>query len=212
LGEIEAVLRQHPAVQDTVVVLREDMLGDKRLVAYLVPTRPQLPTVSELRSFLQSKLPDYMVPAAFMFLDTLPFTPNGKIDRRGLPVPEPMRQELERVFVAPRTPEEEIIAGVWQEVLGRECVGIHDNFFELGGHSLKATQVVARIRAALQIELPLRTLFEAPTVAGLVSVIARSQEQSSVQAELAQFVTEVENLSDEEAQQMLSQMQPKTIQ
>jgi acyl carrier protein len=211
LGEIEAVLRQHPGVRETVAVLREDTPGDKRLVAYLVPTQLQLPTMSELRSFMQSQLPDYMLPATFVFLDTFPLTPNGKVDRRALPPPESTRPELGQAFTAPRTSEEEVIAGSWAYVLGLERVGIHDNFFELGGHSLKATQVVARVRTALRIELPLRTLFEAPTVAGLATTITQSQEQASVEAELARLVTEVENMSDEEAQQTLLQVQPETI-
>ena len=211
LGEIEAVLVQHPAVRETVVIVREDSPGDKRLVAYLVSRGPAV-SVSEFRKFLTTKLPEYMVPSTFVFLDILPLTPNGKIDRRALPPPESTRPELEQAFIAPRTPEEEIIAGVWREVLGLEYMGIHDNFFALGGHSLKATRITARLRTVVQIELPLRTLFEAPTVAGLASIIAQSQERSSVQAELAQFVTEVENLSDEEARQLLSQIQPETIQ
>jgi len=171
LGEIESVLRQQPAIRDTVVALREDAPRDKRLVAYLVSAPCPPPTVSELRSALQRKLPDYMIPSAFVFLDTLPLMPNGKLDRRALPPPESTRPVLEQAFVAPRTPEEEVIAGIWAQVLGLERVGIHDNFFALGGHSLKATQVVSRIQAALQIELSLRTLFEAPTVAGLASVL-----------------------------------------
>jgi acyl carrier protein len=172
-------------------------------VAYLVLLHRQIVTNSELRSFLQSKLPDYMTPSAFVFLDALPLTPNGKIDRKALPLPEPARPELEQVFVAPHTPEEKVVADIWAQVLGLERVGIHDNFFELGGHSLKATQVISRIRAALQIELPLRMLFEAPTVAGLAANIAQSQARSSVQVKLARLVTEVENLSDEEAEQGL---------
>jgi len=211
LGEIESVLQQHPAIRDTVVVLREDTPGDKRLIAYLVSTHSQLLTVSELRSFLQSKLPDYMIPAAFVFLDTLLLTPNGKIDRKALPLPDPTRPKLELAFVAPRTPEEETIAEVWREVLGLEDVGIHDNFFELGGHSLKATQVMARLRTALQIELPLRTLFETPTVAGLAANIVHRQEQQPGQAELAQLVAEIESLSEEEARQVLSHIQQESI-
>ena len=123
--------------------------------------------VPRLRSYLSEKLPDYMVPSAFVVLDELPLTPNGKVDRRALPAPEQTRPELEHVFVAPRNPLEQTVAGIWSEVLGLERVGVHDNFFELGGHSLLATQVVSRTREVLQIDFPLRTMFETPTVAGL---------------------------------------------
>jgi acyl carrier protein len=127
--------------------------------------------VSELRNYLQAKLPDYMVPSALVFLDFLPLTPNGKIDRRALPRPDQSRPELEDEFVAPRTPTEELLAEKWSEVLKVERVGVHDNFFALGGHSLLATQVISRLREAFGIALPLRSLFERPTVAGLAEQI-----------------------------------------
>ncbi len=182
LGEIEAVLSQHPAVLQTVVIAREDVPGDKRLVAYVVPNQEPAPTVNgdwrgvpplsqtgvDLRRFLKEQLPVYMIPNAFVMLDTLPLTPNGKVDRRLLPVPDTSDKSLEAGFVPPRTPTEEVLAGIWAEVLRVE-VGIHDNFFELGGHSLLATQVISRVRQTFNVELPLRTLFEAPTVADLGS-------------------------------------------
>jgi amino acid adenylation domain-containing protein len=168
LGEIEAVLNKHPEVASTTVIVREDIPGDKRLVAYVVANE-HLPTVKELRAYLSDKLPDYMVPAVFIFLDTMPLTPNGKIDRRSLPIPE---LNLEETFIAPRNPIEEELAKIWASVLGLEQVGIAENFFELGGHSLLATQVVSRLRKIFEIELPLRSLFENPTVAGLAEVIS----------------------------------------
>ena len=171
LGEIEAVLGQQPSVRETVVLAREDEPGDKRLVAYVVPNDEHEPAVSELRRFLQKKLPEYMVPSAFVTLEALPLTPNGKVDRRTLPAPDRVRSELEGVFVAPRTPAEEVLAGIWAQVLGVEQVGVYDSFFELGGHSLLATQVVSRIRQAFQVELPLRDFFGIPTVAGLAQAI-----------------------------------------
>jgi len=122
---------------------------------------------SFLRSHLKKKLPDYMIPSAFVVLDTLPLTPNGKIDRKALPAPDGWRSELDKACIAPSTPIEKILARIWTEVLGIQRVGIHENFFDLGGHSLLATQVVSRIREMLRIELPLRALFEAPTVASL---------------------------------------------
>jgi amino acid adenylation domain-containing protein/non-ribosomal peptide synthase protein (TIGR01720 family) len=165
LGEIEAGITAHPQVRQAVVIVREDNPGDKRLVAYIV-AHQEPPMSSELRVFLKRQLPDYMVPNFFVFLDALPLTPNGKIDRRTLPAPE---WELDRAesFVPPHTPTQQAIANTIAEVLGVEQVGIHDNFFEIGGHSLLATQVISRLRQIFQVELPLRCLFESPTVAEL---------------------------------------------
>ena len=165
LGEIQAVLAQHPEVREAIVLAREDRPGDKRLVAYVVPAYKQFHATGELRNVLKKKLPDYMVPSAFVFLDGLPLTSNGKIDRMALPVPEGGPELVG--YVAPRSPVEEMIAEVWAEVLRLDRVGVHDNFFELGGHSLLATQVVSRICQALRVEIPLRALFERPTVAEL---------------------------------------------
>ncbi len=169
LGEIEAVLSQHPEVRETVVIAREDQPGNKRLVAYVVSNQ-ESPTASELRRFLKEKLPDYMVPSAFVMLDALPLTPNGKVDRRALPAPDTGLSQ-ETSFVPPRTTTEKVIAEIWAEVLGLKLVGIHDNFFELGGHSLLVTQVISRLRSAFEVELPLRCLFEFPTIAGVAEAI-----------------------------------------
>jgi acyl carrier protein len=171
IGEVESVLGRHPAVEEAVVITREDVPGDKRLVAYVVAGHDFTPTFSELRSYLKEKLPDYMIPTAMMFLDHLPLTPNGKIDRRALPTPDLERSRLETKFVAPRTPVEKILAKIWSEVLGLERVGVHDNFFELGGHSLLATQVMSRARENFEMELPLLHFFETPTIAGLTELI-----------------------------------------
>jgi amino acid adenylation domain-containing protein len=171
LGEIEAVLAQHPEVLQTVVVVWEDHPDNKCLVAYVVPHQEQGATPRELRGFLKEKLPDYMVPAAFVMLDTLPLTPNGKVDRRALPVPDTSSLGLEEGFVPPRTHTEEVLTVIWAEVLGLEQIGIYNNFFELGGHSLQATQVISRLREAFQMEVPLRSLLEEPTVAGLAERI-----------------------------------------
>lgn len=180
LEEIEAALRQHPAVRESIIVDEEDAAGEKWLVAYVVAQREVRPTGSELRSFLKAKLPEYMMPAVFLPLDALPLMPNGKIDRRALPALGRTRPELENGFVAPRTPAEELVAEVWAQVLGIERVGIYDNFFELGGHSLLATQAVSRMREAFAVEIPLRRLFEMPTVAGLAESVevARRAGQS----------------------------------
>jgi amino acid adenylation domain-containing protein len=174
LGEIENVLTQHTFVREAAVQAREDVPGDKRLVAYLVVDKQTLPDSSQLRKFLLARLPEYMVPSAFVFLDALPLTPSGKLDRRALPEPERDREDLKRTYVAPRNPVEEVLATVWAEVLRLEQVGVMDNFFELGGHSLLATQVVSRIKVAFDVELPLRKLFEAPTVADLALAVEQA--------------------------------------
>jgi amino acid adenylation domain-containing protein len=174
LGEIEIALNQHPAVQENVVVAQEDKVGDKRLIAYIVPKRTApsaLRNASELRRFLQTKLPDYMLPSLFMLLEALPLTPNGKVDRRALPAPDLIRPSVEETFVAPRTSTEALLADIWAEVLGLERVGIYDNFFELGGQSLLGTRVISRLRDRLQLELPLRIMFEAVTIASLAEHI-----------------------------------------
>jgi len=173
LGEIEAVLQQHAAVREAVVVAREEAPGANRLVAYLVSEQKPAPTVSELRSFMLKSLPEYMVPAVFVLLEALPLTPNGKVDRRALPAPSEDRPEVEDRYVGPRNSTEEVLAGIWSEVLRVARVGVEDNFFELGGHSLLATQIISRIRDHFRVELPLRVFFERPTVAGLAEIVDR---------------------------------------
>ena len=187
LGEIEAALAQHPAVAQAVVTVHEGARGEKRLVSYVVAQPRCAPTVIELRTFLKNKLPEHMVPAGFVLLDSFPLTSNGKVDRRALPSPGETRPELDKAFVASRTPTEELLADIWSQVLNVERVGIYDDFFDLGGHSLLATQVVSRIRETFQVEMPLRCLFETPTVAGLAESLALSRrdgqslELSSIQ-------------------------------
>jgi amino acid adenylation domain-containing protein/thioester reductase-like protein len=171
LGEIEAVLNQHPAVRENVVVVREDERGDKRLVAYVVHQPEQTLTITELRSFLKEKLPEYMVPSVFVQLEALPLTPNGKVDRYALPALEQTRPEQEAVYVAPRTPLEQQLAEIWAQVLGLEKVGIHDNFFDLGGHSLLITQLLAQVRDTFKVNLSLPSLFKEPTVANIAETI-----------------------------------------
>ncbi|MEH1944161.1 MAG: amino acid adenylation domain-containing protein [Nostoc sp.] len=169
LSEIEAVLSQYPAVKETVVIAREDVPDDKYLVAYIVLNQEQIAMqevqgfASLFRQFLKEKLPEYMVPSAYAILESLPLTPNGKVDRRALPMPDTITFNNQD-YVAPRSQVEELLAQIWAKVLGKEQVGIHDNFFELGGHSLLATVLTSRIRDTFQIDLPVRNLFEAPTV------------------------------------------------
>ena len=172
LGEIEAALREYPQVSTSVVILNEDASGDRRLVAYVVSEESGL-NDNELREYLRQRLPEYMVPAAIVELEELPLTPSGKIDRRALPAPQQFRQELEARFEAPHSPTEEVLASIWSEILKVDRVGIHDNFFDLGGHSLVATRVIARMRVAFGTELPLRLMFDSPTIAALANIIEK---------------------------------------
>ena len=167
IGEIEQALGRHPEIQACAVAVWEEKSGDKRLVGYVVPRDGSSPSVTRLRGFLKSTLPDYMVPSAFLFLGALPMTPNGKLDRRALPAPQKTRPALEDLFVAPRTPVEETVASIWRQVLGLDRIGVDDNFFELGGHSLLAVRLFSEIEKAFGRSLPLATLFQAPTVEGL---------------------------------------------
>jgi len=171
LGEIEGQLKRHPGVRENAVLLREDAPGDKRLVAYIVAASEPAIAASELRAFLKEKLPEYMLPSAFVLLEALPLTPNGKVDRKALRAPDTENFPLNAAF-APRTREEQLLAEIWSQVLGVKQVGIRDNFFELGGHSLLATQLIAKVREAFQVELPLRSLFQSPTVESLAAVIS----------------------------------------
>ncbi|HMY20436.1 MAG TPA: thioester reductase domain-containing protein, partial [Polyangium sp.] len=169
LGEIESVLAQHPAIRDAVVLAREDIPNEKRLVAYVVPAESTVST-NDLRGHLRAKLPEYMVPAAFVFLDAWPVTPHGKVDRNALPVPD-KRFETSLAVDVPRTPTEVAMAALWNEVLHLDRIGIHDDFFALGGHSLLAVQLMARVRRHFGVELPLRDLFQKTTVAAMSQVI-----------------------------------------
>ena len=173
LGEIESSLLSHECVKESVVLARTES-GDTRLVGYVVLSS-ELDT-SELRDYLKDRLPDYMVPNVLMVVDEFPLTPNGKLDRNALPSPEP--GVLTDAYVAPRTDIELTLSQIWSEVLGVERIGVNDNFFELGGHSLLATRVISALRQHFEIELPLRSLFESPTVAGLAVHVVDEQAQS----------------------------------
>ncbi|MDX2089002.1 MAG: amino acid adenylation domain-containing protein, partial [Kofleriaceae bacterium] len=177
LGEIEVVLGAHASVREVVVLAREDEPGDKRLVAYVVG-RGGKPEVDELRMQAAAALPEYMVPSAFVVLDAMPLTPNGKVDRKALPAPD-LSASSQRTYVAPRTEAEELLAGIWIQLLGIERVGVHDNFFELGGHSLLVMRLVARVRQVHGVELTVRAVFEARTLGNLAAVIARSTAASA---------------------------------
>ncbi|MBA2737668.1 MAG: non-ribosomal peptide synthetase, partial [Pyrinomonadaceae bacterium] len=219
LGEIEATLSRHPDVNECLVTLREDAPGDKRLVAYLTMKTGKINS-GELRSYVKGFLPEYMTPSAFVLMKEWKLTPNGKIDRRQLPAPEESFSDAETEFIAPRTPVEEKLAGIWANLLRLERIGINDNFFDLGGHSLLATQVVSRIRDAFGENIALRMLFETPTVAGLAEQISSTNSsvdgENSIEAlsadmdqmqikEIELLLAEMENISDEEAQELVAE-------
>jgi amino acid adenylation domain-containing protein len=203
LEEIEAVLGRHPAVSKTAVVAREDGPAGHRLVAYVVAGDGAALTPSELRAYLKERLPDYMVPAVFVFLDALPLNANGKVDRRALPPPDEFKAESDVPFVAPRTPVEEELAQIWCPLLGVERVSLHDNFFELGGHSLLLIQLASRIREAFQVELPMPVLFDRPTLAEMASAIVERQVKQEDVDELAQMLEELKQLTPEQARALL---------
>ena len=194
LGEIESVVWQHPDVNQVMVMVRQDgVQQDKRVVAYVVPRPEVVLTAADLRRFLKSKVPDYMVPAAFVMMTSLPLTPNGKVDKKALPAPEDVEALVAvETYVPPRTPVEEQLASIWGEFLGQQRIGVYDNFFDLGGHSLLATQIMAQVTAAFRVELPLLTLFQAPTVAGLSDAIMQETFEATDEAELAALLGELE--------------------
>ena len=202
-AEIETALLSLEVIDKAVAFAHEDNLGVQRLAAYIVPAGKPAPTVSDLRRRLLELLPDYMVPSAFVFLDVLPMLPGGKVDRLALPRPGPERPNLDSLFVAPRTPVEETLVGLWSEVLGLDAVGIHDDFMELGGHSLLATQVVSRVISAFRVEVPLRSVFEASTVARMAVLVTQRRAEEAEQTDVERLVSELEALSDEQAKRLL---------
>jgi len=180
MGEVETALLEHPSVGQATVMMRAAPGGDKLLAAYIVSNSQTPPDTSELRDYLKQKLPDYMIPAAYVFLERLPLTPNGKLDRKALPQPEAVR----RKYVAPNTPVQETLAAIWAEVLKVDRPGITDNFFEMGGHSLLATQLISRVRETFHVELPLKKLFERPTIETISQYILMSSSVSDQQPQL----------------------------
>jgi amino acid adenylation domain-containing protein len=179
LGEIETVLKQYPGVRDVVCLVREDSADVKRLVAYLVvKVKSNLETI-ELRNFLKSKLPGYMIPSTFVFMDGFPLTPNGKVDRQGLPAPDKVRPQIEESYVAPRSQTEKILADVWARILNVEQVGINDNFFDLGGHSLLMAQVHRKLQEIIGDNISMITLFQYPTISSLCGYLNREAIQQT---------------------------------
>jgi amino acid adenylation domain-containing protein len=203
LGEIEVALARHESVRTAVVTVRQESPADQRIIAYVVPDGANAPTAGDLRAFLLQKLPDYMVPSAFVLVRELPLTPNGKVDRKALPLADQALSLEERNVVVPRTPVELALAKLWCDLLKITNVGVHDNFFEVGGHSLLATQLVSRIRREFNVELPLRNVFEGPTIESLALSILENQTRTTDPDELEKMLAEIESLSDETAARQL---------
>lgn len=206
-GEIEVVLKRHESVKEAVIVKRRSKQGEDQLAAYLVAEENAGFDKAELRGYLGERLPAYMVPTHFIRLDSFPLTGSGKIDR--LSLPDPLEKELEPdrslTYVAPRTPVEQFLADCWRQLLHVEKVSVHDNFFELGGHSLTATQLVSRIRDEFDLELPLFRVFERPTLELLALEIIQRQASQEEESELETLLRELESLSEEDSEELLSQ-------
>ena len=205
LGEIESVLNEYWAIVESVVVDSKDTSGNTRLIAYIVLEEGVEATSSQMLTFLQEKLPSYMLPAAFITIKEIPLTANGKVDRRALPVPEQIEADTGESFIAPRTDTEELVAEIWRDILGLTQVGVESNFFDLGGHSLLATRVMNKIRERCGVELPLRILFESPTVASLAARLDEAQPKDSEMGRILQILANVENISEEEVNALLGQ-------
>lgn len=200
-AEIEAALRKHAGIRQTAIVPYDDASGEKRLAAYFVSGQTLAP--EDLRRSLTEQLPEYMVPSAFVRVDEIPLTANGKVDLKALPSPE-QQAPAEHKFVAPRNSDEEKLVGIWQEVLKMDRVGVTDNFFELGGHSLLATQIISRIRSTFKVQMPLHSFLESPTVAGLAEKLGQCPAAESEEEEMARLLKELDGVSDEEAERLLS--------
>ncbi|MCT7951981.1 non-ribosomal peptide synthetase [Ancylothrix sp. C2] len=204
LGEIETILNKHPHIQQSIVTVCEDKPGEKRLIGYIVGRPESKVTAQQMRVYLNEKLPSYMVPGAFVLLEKLPMLPNGKIDRRNLPIPEIKITAENENFVAPRTPTEEVIAGIFAELLGISQLSIEENFFELGIHSLLAIQFISRLRDCLGVEISIQQLFHNPTVAELAFTLLQNPSQRTKIESIAPLLLMVAELSDSEVDLMLN--------
>ena len=211
LAETERALQDHPEIKETGVVAWEYERGEKSIVGYVVPYNQPFPRVDELNAYLRAKLPDYMIPTAYVFLDALPLI-NGKLDRMALPKPERIRPEVSQPYVSPRSEVEQELVWMWEEVLDVRPIGIHDNFFDLGGHSLAATRLISRVIREFHLELPIKALFESPTVAAMFTVIMQNQENRAGRGDLERILSKVEAMSDEEAERVLKNLSGKAEQ
>ncbi len=208
LGDIETVLENHPAIAQAVVQAIEDTSKDKKLVAYLVTKDTETPTIKTLRSYVLEKLPDYMVPSAWVFLDTMPLTPNNKVDRRALKAPSQFHTQAD--YIAPRNTIEEALAEIWQELIEVERVGVKDNFFELGGHSLIAAQIHARMRKVFSIDVSLRELFDSLTIEKTAQLLVKREMQLGRTEKIAQAFLRMKHMTPEEKSRFLQEKRKTT--
>jgi non-ribosomal peptide synthetase component F len=204
-ADVETALMNLDTIREAVVLLREDLSRDPRLIAYIVSIEKP-PAVNRLRRALTERLPEYAIPSVFVALDAMPLTPSGKIDRRALPDPGNSRPELDMPFVMPTTPIEKQLARIWAQILSLDQVGAQDNFFELGGHSLAATRVVTEVIRQFRLDLPLHSLFEAPTVARMALVIMEHQAKKLDDKLLERILADLEALSEDEARRALTKV------
>ncbi|MGE5215472.1 MAG: AMP-binding protein [Chloroflexota bacterium] len=206
IAAVETVLLNQGNIREAAVVALENDTGDKRLVAYIVARAQPAPTSSELRESLKASIPDFMIPSAFVVLDKLPVTGIGKVDRRLLAAPSKDRPQLRVSYVAPRNVHEAKLAAIWAEVLELVEVGVLDNFFDLGGHSLTASRVISEVIQAFELELPIKALFDAPTIAEMAAIITQTQAKPASESELAQMLQEVEAMTEAEAHRRMDKI------
>lgn len=192
IPEVEGALRGIENVKLATVLARGQEKGNSRLVAYVVPKTAPAPTVTAMRQILSQILPDYMVPSAFVILDSLPTTPNGKVDRKALPAPDNTRPQLDIPYVEARTPIEEKLSEIWSAVLGIEQIGVRDNFLDLGGDSLLATQIVTRIIKTFRIEVPIQALFQSPAIDEMSIVVTQNLAREAQQMDIDRILSELE--------------------
>jgi len=212
LGEIEAALDQHDVILQTAVILHKDFRGEQRLVAFVTTESGADFTTREMREFLKGRLPDYMIPSLLIRLDSMPLTSSGKISRKGLPAIEQGLFESERGFAAPRNPVEQVMAGLFAEILGLDQVGVHDDFFEIGGHSILAARLVSQIKDIFQFELSLRTFFEERTAARLAAVLVADAAMGTTVQRIAELLINISNFTDNEVETMLGVNQIEKVQ
>jgi len=205
LGEIEVVLRSHPSVEQAIATLIQESPGDKYLAAYVVPKDEQSGDALELRSYMRTRLPEYMLPATFVFLDKFPLTDSGKINRNALPEPDRSSALYQRNYAPPTTPVARVVADVWASVLEVDRVGMTDNFFELGGHSLLAIRLTSRMQDAFQLDLPVRIVFEAQTMADYCEMMLDWSSDRERIEQIAQLLIELAEISEDEADRLLSE-------
>ena len=191
------------SVRESAVILWDDGTEGERLAAYLVPEPSTVVDAPELRRFLQTSLPDYMVPSTFVPLEALPLTPTGKLDLQALRRPSGKRHEMEKAFTPPRTPIEEVLVEIWAKILDQKQVGVHDNFFDLGGHSLLAARMISRVSEIFRVKVPMYCLFEAPTVAGMSHVIVENEVKPGQTKKIVRILRKVKRMSAEEISRML---------